>query len=414
MKVSACASLISYLPKLESVSLGLCPIRDDLGCLLEALAWCPCLRALDLFVEKENGEGDYDLHWPFAYESAFAKLSRLTKLLLQLDDEVPCTLANVMAALVPLTGLVGLDLCLGRSAVLPAGLGHFKHLQTLALRGFSPFVLEAGCLDLPHLRSLEFRGCNFVEDAEELPGVAALQRLTRIEISGGMGWRFFDPHLVQLPGLQRLVLSCDIPDDDDEYGIANSAPARPLRLPGNMGLLRSSLLHLDIRGLRLAQFPLTLTQLVALENLDVRESDFAELPAGITALSRLTQLSLGRVDGPDNPLQLNEKRPLNAVALGDLSSFPVLCKLTFSFCEVKLCMSLLGGAVRHATLARIFLHFAHPAPESVPMMLQLSQDLRRRGVLKVTDRGFNGLCDYPAQALPPFYKFKAALEWCAL
>ena len=44
-----------------------------------------------------------------------------------------------------------------------------------------------------------------------LPGVAALQCLTRIElISGDHRPRFFDPRLVQVPGLKRLVLSCDI------------------------------------------------------------------------------------------------------------------------------------------------------------------------------------------------------------
>ena len=158
-----------------------------------------------------------------------------------------------------------------------------------------------------------------------------------------------------------------------------------LRLPADMGLLSSSLLHLDFSGLRLAQFPLTLTQLRALECLDACDNEFAELPAGITALSRLKELKLGRVHRCDNRFQLKKKCPLNAVALGDLSGFPALCKLRFSFCEVKLCMSLLGGAVRHEALRAYTFHFAHPAPESVPMVLQLSQDLRRSGVLKLPD-----------------------------
>ena len=416
--VKACASLVSCLPALEDVSLVLCLlIRDNLGCLLEALARCPRLRALDLSVECfARSEGDGGLPWPFPYVSAFAKLSSLTKLSLAFDEE-PCTFADVVGALLPLTSLVELDLSLRQPAVVPAALGHFKLLQSLTLSGFSPCVLEAGCLHLPSLLSLDFDECIFEENALVLPGVAALQSLTRIEMTGDEGPRFFDRGLVQLPGLKRLVLSCGMPDDDDNHdGVEFIGPAQLLRLPADMGLLSSSLLHLDISGLTLAQFPLALMQLVALEGLHADGNELDELPAGITALSRLKELKLGRVQCSDNHLQLDEKCPLNAVALGDLSSFPALCKLTFSFCEIKLCKSLLGGAVRHPSLACIFLHFAHPAPESVPMMLQLSQELGQSNVLKLTGGrwDFGGWDDFPAQGLPPFYKFKAALELCAL
>ena len=416
VRASICASLVASLPALESVSLGLCPlVRGNLGCLLEALASCLGLRALTLCVQRfECGEGDDDMHGPFPYASAFAKLSRLTKLALTLafHKEEPCGLADIVGALVPLTGLVALDFCLSEPDVVPAGLGRFKHLQSLSLRGMRPCVLEAGCLDLPNLRSLEFAGCDFAEDAWVLPGVAALQRVTYIGISGGEGGPFFEPQLVQLEGLQRLVLSCYIDADEDA---GNKAPARSLRLPADMGLLSLSLLHLDLSGLRLASLPLALTQLVALEGLVAHENEFAELPAGITALSRLTELWLGRVECPEDPLQLHEKRPLNAVALKDLSGFPALCELTFSFCEVKLCMSMLGGAVRHNSLSSMHFYYAHPAPECLLMVLQLSQTLRRNSVVKAMDDSDFGTWDKcPAQALPPFYKFKTAMEWCAL
>ena len=55
MKASACASLVPCLPALEDVTLSLGETLWDpegLGCLLEALAWCPRLRALDLFIER--------------------------------------------------------------------------------------------------------------------------------------------------------------------------------------------------------------------------------------------------------------------------------------------------------------------------------------------------------------------------
>ena len=43
-------SLVSCLPALQDVTLHVTGVNteDDLGCLLEALAWCPRLRALDL------------------------------------------------------------------------------------------------------------------------------------------------------------------------------------------------------------------------------------------------------------------------------------------------------------------------------------------------------------------------------
>ena len=420
VQASVCTSVIFSLPALESISLSLSPlIRDDLGSLLDTLAWCPCLKVLDLAMGCfEDSEGDDDLRWPLSCASAFAKLSGLTKLALSFNEEEPCTLADVVGALVPLTGLMELSLRLPQPAVVPAALGRFKGLQSLELQAFSPCVLEAGCLDLPSLVSLSFHGCDFDEDAEELPGVNALQRLTEIEFTGE-GSRFFDPRLVQLPGLQRLVLCCDLYDfDDDDDDAENSAPARLLRLPADMGLLSMSLLHLNFSGLRLAQFPPSLLQLVALEDLDLAENEFAELPGGITALSRLTELKLGRVHYPGDPLQLVEKCPLNAIALGDLSGFPALSKLSFSFCEVKLCMSMLGGAARHKSLACMCFSYANPAPECAPMVLQLSQDLRRSSVLKLAGGSeCGGWADRIAQsapALPPFYKFKAALEWCAL
>ena len=109
------------------------------------------------------------------------------------------------------------------------------------------------------------------------------------------------------------------------------------------------------------------------------------------------------------------------VALGDLSSFPAMCKLKFCFCEVVLCMSLPAGIVQHTSLASMCFCDAHPAPECALMVLQLSQALRQVGrgsVLKLAngaeserwaDRALQS-----AEPLPPFHKFKAALELCAL
>ena len=414
---SACTSLVSCLPALEHVELCLYESLDpgDWGCLLEALAWCPRLRALDLCVVREftlpeRDEGDeLHQHLTFPDAAAFAKLRSLTKLALSFGEDDPYTLADVVGAIVPLTGLAELELGLPQPAVLPAALGQLKGLRSLELQDFNSCVLEAGCLDLPNLLSLDFRGCNF-EDAEVLPGVTALRSLTRIEFSDGFSPRFFDPQLVQLPGLQRMVY-------ETNKGCIDGASLGLSRLPADMGSLSSTLLHLDFSGHQLTQFPLALTQLVALECLRASENEFAELPAAITALSRLTELRLGRASSWKDPLQLHEKRPLDVRALGDLSGFPALCKLSFASCEVIMCGSVLA-AVRHACLARLCFSVAHPAPECEPMVLQLNQALRRlrRGsVLEIVSKEgyWRWTVDHAlqhAQGQAPFQKFKAALE----
>lgn len=119
---------------------------------------------------------------------------------------------------------------------------------------------------------------------------------------------------------------------------------------------------------------------MALEHLDANRNEFAVLPAAITALSRLTELVLGRNAREVSQRTLSDNdwdaRALDVCALGNLSGFPMLCRLHFEYCEVKLCESMLG-AVRHASLASIAFRLAHPAPGCAPVVLQLSQALNR-------------------------------------
>ena len=95
MEVQGCISLVSCLPALENVRLRLVGplIRDDLGCLLDALAWCPRLGTLNLATLHEHQQGGHvgpeDLYWPFPGAPAFAKLRSLTKLVLSFDGRDP-------------------------------------------------------------------------------------------------------------------------------------------------------------------------------------------------------------------------------------------------------------------------------------------------------------------------------------
>ena len=399
-KVSACISLVSCLPALEHVLLYVRGplIRDDLVCLLEALAGCPRLGALNLHIEDLGYiEDDDGLYYPFPDAAAFAKLRSLTELALHYEEDNEVCLADIVSALVPLTGLAKLSLTSCQPAVVPAALAHLKSLQSLTFDQFGPFVLEAGCLDLPNLLSLEFEDCDFEENAQLLPGLTALQRLTSLEFSGEKGPCFMYDEVY----LQHTVI----------------VPA----LLNGLGLLSMSLLHLCVFGLALPHFPLVLTQLVALECLDASTNEFAELPAGITALSRLTELRLGR--GPIlNGQVVCEDEPLDVRALGDLSGFPALRKLDFQTCAVMLSPVLLG-AVRHASIPTICFRHAHPMPECVLMVLQLSRELKRlrRGSVLAVERVHEFGQAYrtspirvlnDVRALERFDSFKAALHAC--
>ena len=96
---------------------------------------------------------------------AFAQLRGLTHLALDLGAEFwPCwSFANVVGALVPLTGLVELDITLYKLAVLPAAIGQLQRLQALQLCCLRSCDFEAGCLHLPSLLSLTFDSCSFAD-----------------------------------------------------------------------------------------------------------------------------------------------------------------------------------------------------------------------------------------------------------
>ena len=424
---SACARLVSCLPALERADLRIYgPLdRDNMGCLLEALASCKALRELDLFLIP-----DYPVHAPQHVPAsgcapAFAKLRGLTKLTLTLCDKYPYTLAEVIGALVSLTGLVNLWIqqdCsyVSPDAVVPAALGQLKGLQILQMDDLAECVFEAGSLDLPNLQDLRFTQCDFDEDVDAglLPSVTALQSLTYINFNISAGPPCF-AQLVHLP-LRCMMFR------DDETWRDDSHPGGCLglsKLPADMGSLNLTLTYLDISGRRLAHFPLALTRLVALECLKVSANNFAEVPDGITALARLTKLTLGRVmchyRNPRAPLPLHDSRRLDACALGDLSAFPALCALKFKSCEVMMRDAILGAA-RHASLASLVFNLAHPAPGCAPMVLQLSQALKRRmrgGVLRLADKYGEADCNrssQSAQGPAPFTKFKLALDSCQL
>ena len=368
---AACTSLVTYLPALERVHLQLSRpmVQNGLGHLLEALASCPRLEGLGLCLDYVGG-----LHRSSMLHSLapFAQLCSLRQLSLNFYDMAFYPLADVVRALVPLTGLAELTICCLQDAVVPAALGQLKALRSLTFTGLMACVLEAGCFDLPKLLTLDFRCC-IIEDAEVLKSIPALLSLTRIECLGGYGPPFA-AQLIQLPQLRRMVLETIGPcgaDYSDAY----------LGLPWLPSYMSHNVLHLSLAGHGLAQFPLVLTQLVALEHLDARGNDFADPPTAVTALSRLTELVLGRMPTLE-PWEPDE--PLDVRALGDLSAFPALCKLYIHACEVALPGSVLG-VTWHASLTELWFYDVRFTLESAPLVRQLRQALEQMGRGSVLD-----------------------------
>ena len=404
---SACMSLVSCLPALEHIHLVV-ELRklDDLGRLVEVLAWCSHVCALDLFILDNTGDDQPQF---FCKVPAFAKLRSLRRLGLSFGEaEVHHVLADVVDALVSLTGLEVLDMNLAQPACMPAALNKLKSLKALQLHSMKPCVFEAGCLDLPMLESLETYYCD-IEDAGGLTGIASLPSLTHIEFTFGQGPPFV-AQLLQSPCLHYAVF-------DTLEPFSGSSTLRLARLPFDMGLQCMALRYLSFDGHGYTQFPLALTQLVALESLNASKNDFAEVPAGITALSRLTMLRLGRMAGK-YPMHTRARRPLDARALGDLSAFPALCALGFEYCEVMLCESLLG-AVQQGGLASLIFSVAHPAPDCAMMVLQLGQALkrlRRGGTVQVLGEEALRETAYETlvKSLAPFQKFVAAMQACGV
>ena len=243
---SACTSLVSCLPALEHVEFCLDFVKtNDLGCLVEVLAWCPCLGAVDLFVVGREGDDRAQL---FRNAPAFAKLHSLTSLALCFSDaEANHALADVVDALASLTGLEELKVSLSQPAVVPAALAQLKGLKALQLTNMRPCVLEAGCLNLPMLESLEFDHWDN-KDAGGLMGVTDLHNLMHIEFTDGQGPPFVT-QLLQLPQLVRVVI-----DNDNLRPHPGSASLGLARLPADMGLQSMALTHLSFSGKRSPSF----------------------------------------------------------------------------------------------------------------------------------------------------------------
>ena len=178
-----CTILIGCLPTLEIVKLGFSKqlLPDKLSCLVEALACCPRLKALDMLAVPRVDE---EAPQPFPASGcapAFAKLRSLTRLSLVFNVAGPTMSPAMIKALAQLERLVELELDSCQFVTLPAALGQLKRLRELHLSGFSPCVLEAGSLNLPNLTGLSFDGCAFVEGEATLPGVTALVSLKIID-----------------------------------------------------------------------------------------------------------------------------------------------------------------------------------------------------------------------------------------
>ena len=145
----------------------------------------------------------------------FAQLRRLTDLSLHFYGVNFYPLADVVHALVSLTGLarLALDLSqpigLSQPTLVPTALGQLTGLQLLIFCYLEKCVLEVGCFDLPNLLGLEFDRCDF-ENADVLASVPALPSLTRIKFENGSEPPLF-AQLLLLPQLHHMVFQAHMP-----------------------------------------------------------------------------------------------------------------------------------------------------------------------------------------------------------
>ncbi len=280
------------------------------------------------------------------------------------------------------------SLCALGLAALP------QSLQRLELsRAARPYVpgtrrsgfSELGVLDLavlrglPHLTSVvlgpHFPLTCFVP--------AGLSRLTELDMQSRKGV-VFEEGLAML-GLQRLALVLEGSEKHVRLPALQGLPGltvlcinnrvlvprdlTPLRLlrkfchlaTGMQALtwtpvLPESLTLLQASG-RLQAFPEQALALQQLAYLDVSLNCFSVLPTGITQLSKLQYLASGFPRYP-RPFDYGSLRILDAVALGDLSAFPCMTALTFSYCRVALSDDF--GVQHHARLDKVLFDCAQP------------------------------------------------------
>ena len=425
--------LLSLLPGLEAASVTVAAEAIDqgdfgydqsyetisLGILVDALAQCQRLQALTLRYTA-NGMGIVPSAPVASLVSAFSKLSpSLVKLDVSVCEfQLPPSIGpGMLGNVAPLTGLTDLRLHVlyeatneapHETSFLTQSLSAFKRLHRLELSELRGLRLDAGCLELPDLASLTFDQCCFADSPAQLPGLGVLSCLTSLAFLSCDGLRSLSVcGLEQLPSLQKLVCAGGEWDRRTSFGRVWS------NLPADMGSLSPTLLSLDVSIVDLAAFPLAVTQLTALQCLQAHRNSFSVVPAGITALGRLETLELGRRGDPGHTATRRMPvKKIDASALGDLSSFPLLSTLGVARCEVKL-SSAFGGAAGHGRLANLVFRNAYPAPECVVTVLQYRQELQRQGrggVLQLKE------CLIPArltrQDITPCRKFRLALEAC--
>ena len=236
---------------------------------------------------------------------------------------------------------------------------------------FFSVSLEPGCLDLEGLEALTFYGYSFAASPVQLPGLHRLTSLTSLEVSCAGLHSLASCGLERLPRLQHLACA----------QLRRDRRATAGRVwPADMGTLKST-----SKAAQPRPAPLLPSFAAARRHtadsaalLKASGSDFPVVPAGIVALSRLVTLELGR--GGAHGAFPKKPEPLDASALGDLSSFAHLRTLSFARCEVKLSCAF-PGAAGHGTLSKLLFDEACPAQECMVAVLQYMRKLKRRGAL---------------------------------
>jgi hypothetical protein len=289
-------------------------------------------------------------------------------------------------------------------AALPQSLQRLKLLCAPGARQFR--LNEVKVLDLARLRGLPH--LTSVVLGPQFPLTCfvpvGLSRLTELDIDSWGGVVFQEG--LGMPGLQRLVLVLHNAQNHVRLPALQGLPGltelrvnnrvlvprdlTPLRLlrkfchlaRGVQELPRTPVLPESLTLLQAAgglqAFPEQALALWQLTYLDVSNNYFSALPAGVTVLSNLQYLALGLSTSFAMGRSLHTLGILDAVALGDLSAFPCLTVLGFSYCQVALSHDF--GVRHHAPLDKVLFVRARPCQgSSAAALLALHRQLLGSG-----------------------------------
>ncbi|GJP35039.1 hypothetical protein CLOM_g19504 [Closterium sp. NIES-68] len=315
---------VNRMPSLNSLQidfLGNDPVTDAL--ITEIANACPRLELLSLSSSRLRHAWTTQ-----GLETLFRVCTRLK----QLSLHCPPAVKTFPAAVSNLTGLVRLNICLGKFVSrLPEELGALGALESFCLEAPLVASLPSSLGDLTNLRELELVSCRALSSVPETIG--KLLKLSAFHAMHCDSLRSLPDALCQCSSLDTLHLSlfnlAGLPEN-----IGQLPSLRCLVLHSSYGLhaLPTSFTQLpSLRNLRLTvrarRLPDDLGNLTSLQSLELSDcSELTHLPSSLPQLSLLESLAISRCGQlfhlPEDMGQLSALQELDLSHLKNLQDLP--------------------------------------------------------------------------------------------